>query len=54
MWGSITDLRDVIALARDGVLEPTVTTFGFDQIPDAFAALEGGALEGRAVILPNG
>ncbi len=54
MWGSITDLRDVIALARNGVLEPTVTTFGFDQIPNAFAALEGGTLEGRAVILPNG
>jgi len=54
MWGSITDLRDVIALARAGDLVPTVTTFGFDQIPDAFAALEGGTLEGRAVILPNG
>ena len=41
MWGSITDLGDVIALARDGVLEPTVTTFGFDQIPDALRRARG-------------
>ena len=53
-WGSISDLRDVIALARDGHLRPTVTTYGFDEIPAAFEALESGSLEGRAVILPNG
>jgi propanol-preferring alcohol dehydrogenase len=54
VWGSLSDLRDVIALAADGHLEPKVTTFGFDEIPKAFDALERGALEGRAVILPNG
>jgi len=54
LWGSISDLREVIALAGSGLLEPTVTTYPFDQIPAAFAALEAGTLEGRAVILPNG
>jgi propanol-preferring alcohol dehydrogenase len=53
-WGSISDLREVIALARSGLIAPTVTTYGFDEIPAAFEALESGTLEGRAVILPNG
>jgi propanol-preferring alcohol dehydrogenase len=51
-WGSISDLRAVIALARDGLIEPRVETYRFDQIPDAFRALEQGSLEGRAVIVP--
>jgi propanol-preferring alcohol dehydrogenase len=54
VWGSLGDLRDVIALAADGHITPKVKTFGFDDIPGAFAALESGALEGRAVVLPNG
>jgi propanol-preferring alcohol dehydrogenase len=54
MWGSVTDLRDVIALAAQGRLTPKISTFAFDQIPEAFHALEHGTLEGRAVILPNG
>ena len=53
-WGGIGDLRDVIALARRGLLTPKIVTYAFDQIPDAFHALEVGSLEGRAVILPNG
>jgi propanol-preferring alcohol dehydrogenase len=52
MWGSISDLRDVIALAQDGLIEPKVTTFAFEEIPKAFQALEDGTLEGRAVIVP--
>jgi alcohol dehydrogenase, propanol-preferring len=52
MWGSIPDLRDVIALARDGLIVPKVSTFTFDEIPAAFRALEDGTLEGRAVIVP--
>jgi len=54
LGGSIRDLHEVIALAADGHLEPKVTTFGFDDIPHAFEALESGALNGRAVILPHG
>ena len=42
----------MIALARDGLIEPKVTTYGFDEIPEAFRALEDGTLEGRAVIVP--
>jgi propanol-preferring alcohol dehydrogenase len=49
--GSRSDLHDVIALARDGLLEPTVATFPFEEIPQAIQALEDGALEGRAVIV---
>lgn len=52
MWGGIGDLRDVIALARDGLIEPKVSTFKFDEISVAFGALEDGTLEGRAVIVP--
>ena len=53
-WGGIGDLRDVIALARRGLVTPKVTTYAFDKIPEALHALETGAVEGRAVILPNG
>lgn len=54
LGGSIGDLRDVIALAADGHVRPNVTTFEFDAISEAFAALESGTLHGRAVVLPNG
>jgi propanol-preferring alcohol dehydrogenase len=50
--GSRSDLHDVIAVARDGLIEPTVATFTFEEIPKAIRALEDGALEGRAVIVP--
>jgi propanol-preferring alcohol dehydrogenase len=53
-WGGLTDLQDVVALARDGLLTPKVRTFGFEEIPAAFEALEKGTIEGRGVILPNG
>jgi propanol-preferring alcohol dehydrogenase len=52
LWGSRSDLRDVIALARYGLIEPKVATFPFGEIPQAIRALEDGALEGRAVIVP--
>jgi propanol-preferring alcohol dehydrogenase len=52
LWGSVSDLRDVIALARHGLIEPKVATFKFDEIPAAIRALEDGAFEGRAVIVP--
>jgi propanol-preferring alcohol dehydrogenase len=52
MWGSRSDLQDVIALAGAGLLEPTVATFPFEEIPAALRALEDGALDGRAVIVP--
>jgi alcohol dehydrogenase, propanol-preferring len=50
--GSRSDLRDAIALTRDGLLQPTVVTFPFEEIPRAIQALEDGELEGRAVIVP--
>jgi alcohol dehydrogenase, propanol-preferring len=52
MGGSRSDLHDVIALARDGLIKPKVTTFAFQQIPQAIRALKDGGLEGRAVIVP--
>ena len=54
MWGGIGDLRGVIALAQRGLLTPKITTYDFEEIPEALHALETGVVEGRAVILPNG
>jgi alcohol dehydrogenase, propanol-preferring len=51
LWAGISDLRDVIALARDGLIEPKVTTYKFDEIPQAIRALQAGTLAGRAVIV---
>ncbi len=53
-WGSITDLREVIALAERGLIVPKVTTYAFDKISEGYHDLESGAVDGRAVVLPNG
>ena len=53
-YGTINDLREVIALASRGHIAAHVTRFAFDDIPKAYDAMRAGLLEGRAVICPNG
>lgn len=53
-YGSIAELREVLALARRGHLRAHVTRFPLERAGDAYAALREGTLEGRAVICPNG
>ncbi|MFI6284306.1 NAD(P)-dependent alcohol dehydrogenase [Streptomyces sp. NPDC051018] len=53
-WGSRTELAEVIALARSGVLSVHTETYTLDDAPLAYERLHAGRINGRAVILPNG
>ena len=51
-WGSAPELAEVIALARDGRIESTVTVYSLDDAQLAVDDLRVGRVEGRAVIVP--
>ncbi|KKK07658.1 NAD(P)-dependent alcohol dehydrogenase [Micromonospora sp. HK10] len=51
-WGTRAELREVIALARDGVLRADVQTFPLAEAPEAYDLLRRGEIHGRAVIVP--
>lgn len=53
-YGSIGEMRELIALAARGGVRAHVTRYPLDRVADAYAAMEKGTLEGRAVICPNG
>lgn len=53
-YGSIEDLRETIALAAAGRIKAHVTRYPLDDVAEAFSAMRGGTLDGRAVICPNG
>jgi propanol-preferring alcohol dehydrogenase len=51
---TITELGEVVALARSGEVVVEVEQFGFDRAPEAYGRLRDGTLNGRAVVLPAG
>jgi propanol-preferring alcohol dehydrogenase len=53
-WGSRSELIEVLELARAGVIDVHVETYGIDEAPEAYERLHAGKVNGRAVILPNG
>lgn len=53
LWGTIKELREVIALAESGRLTPIATEFApLESVNDVYARLKAGKVEGRAVITP--
>lgn len=53
LWGSIKELREVLAMADDGRLTPIPLEFyPLEQINDVYHRLEKGLVNGRAVITP--
>jgi D-arabinose 1-dehydrogenase-like Zn-dependent alcohol dehydrogenase len=51
--GDRADLERVLALAAAGRIRlPAITTFPLARIDEAFAALRGGGLAGKAVVVP--
>jgi len=52
-WGSITELMEVITLARQGKLTAHVTEFPLEEATTAYDRMRKGELRGRAVITPN-
>jgi alcohol dehydrogenase, propanol-preferring len=53
-FGSLGEMREVIALAARGHLRAHVTRYPLERVAEAYQAVHDGALEGRAVICPNG
>jgi alcohol dehydrogenase, propanol-preferring len=53
LWGTVKELREVIALAESGVLTPIpIERAPLDQINEVYARLKRGDVRGRAVITP--
>ena len=53
LWGTIKELREVIALAESGELTLIPTEFApLDRVNDVYRRLKAGEVEGRAVITP--
>ena len=53
LWGSVKELREVLALAESGRLTPIpIELQPLDRINDVYARLKRGAVEGRVVITP--
>ncbi|HTX58006.1 MAG TPA: NAD(P)-dependent alcohol dehydrogenase [Candidatus Acidoferrales bacterium] len=53
-YGSINELRELLALAAAGKVRAHVTRYPLERVADAYRALHDGTIEGRAVICPNG
>jgi alcohol dehydrogenase, propanol-preferring len=53
-YGSLSDLRETIALAQSGKIKAHVARYPLERAAAAFDAMRAGTLEGRAVICPNG
>jgi propanol-preferring alcohol dehydrogenase len=53
-WGSTLELVEVVELARQGRIRAHVEPFPLEQVPEAYAKLRRGELQGRAVIVPHG
>jgi alcohol dehydrogenase, propanol-preferring len=52
-WGSLGDLRDVVAIARRGGVQWATETMPLTDAQDAFARLAAGTVAGRIVLLPT-
>ena len=52
-WGSITELGELLALARSGDFQVHAAQYPLDQATDVYRSMVGGTLQGRAVIVPN-
>ncbi len=51
-WGSAPEMTEVVALAREGRIESTVTVYSLDDVQRAVDDLRAGRVDGRAVIVP--
>lgn len=51
-WGSVTELVEVLELARRGTIRAHVERFGLGEVEEAYRRLRSGTLRGRAVVVP--
>ncbi len=53
-WGSVTELMEVLELARSGAVRAHTERFSLEHAAEAYARLRAGDLLGRAVVTPQG
>jgi propanol-preferring alcohol dehydrogenase len=53
-WGNMAELREVVALAREGRIKVRSRRFSLEQTAEAYDLLQSGKIEGRAVVTPYG
>lgn len=51
-WGTRAELLEVVDLARAGHIRAHVERFGLDDTAEAYARLDRGEIDGRAVVVP--
>jgi len=52
-WGTLPELREVVALARAGAIQTETERFSLGQAVDAYRRLGRGEVTGRAVVVPG-
>lgn len=53
LWGTLKELREVVALVESGRLEPIATEFApLEEINDVYERVKRGEIEGRLVVTP--
>lgn len=52
-WGTLPELEQVVALAREGALKVEVERFALSRALEAIEALRSGEVRGRAVLVPD-
>ena len=52
-WGTRSELREVLDLARDGSVGVHVERYGIDDAVEAYTKLHKGTVRGRAVVVPS-
>lgn len=53
-WGTVSELRELVALAQAGRFELHVEQIPLEGAADAYQRLEAGTVQGRVVALPHG
>lgn len=51
-WGTRTELMEVVALARSGLIRSEVETYPLEEAKDVYQRLREGRIRGRAVLVP--
>jgi propanol-preferring alcohol dehydrogenase len=52
-WGSISELSEVLSLAKMGTIRARAKKIGFGDMNRTFEELTAGKIEGRAVLIPG-
>jgi len=52
-WGTVSELMELVALARAGKIRVDVEAFSLDRAPEAYERLRRGEIRGRAVVVPG-